>query len=392
MDLPERYVWLCLRLDRHVEGFVDAYVGPSAWSAAAASEDPVEPAALLDEARELIGALDASGLDPDRRRWLRGQLEAIVCIAERLTGAETAWTEEVERCLGTAPTRTPTDTLEAIHRRLEAALPGPGSLRDRYLAWDERNAVPRGTIVPALERLNDVLRPRAHELAPMPDDEDVTYELVGGVPYIAFNRYEGGSHSRIEVNADLPVSVVLLAAIAAHETYPGHHTERTAKDAHLTRELSRVETSVSVASTPEALMTEGVAQLALEAALGPEPFRQVAEILEGLDVRFDPDEAHEVHLAEVAFYAVAVNAAFMLHEDGAPEREVADYLRTWALESEERAERTVAFVADPEARAYVPAYPEGLRLCSAFADRDPRNHTRLLTEQLTTAGLLALDP
>ena len=135
-----------------------------------------------------------------------------------------------------------------------------------------------------------------------------------------------------------------------------------------------------------------MAQLTLEAALRPEPFREVAEILEDLDVRFDHDGAHEVHVAEVGFYAVAVNAAFLLHEDGTPEREVDDYLQTWALGSEERAERTVAFVADPEARAYVPAYPKGLRLCSAFAAREPGNHTRLLTDQLTTADLRTLDP
>lgn len=388
MELPERYVRLCLRLDRHVDGFVDAYVGPQAWAAEAAAGEPAEPAALLDDARGMEVELEMAELEPDRRRWLRGQLDAIVCIAERLAGTEIAWTDEVERCLGAPATRTSTEVIEAIHGRLDAALPGPGSVRDRYRAWDERNAMPREAIVPALQRLNDVLRPRAHAIAPMPADEGVSYELVGDVPYIAFNRYEGGAHSRIEVNADLPVSVVQLAEIAAHETYPGHHTERTAKDAHLTRRLGRIETSVAVASSPEALVSEGVAQLALVAALGPEPYHEVAAILDGVGIGFDPDAAQEVHLADIGFYAVAVNAAFMLHVDGAPEDDVAEYVRTWAFESDDRAARTVAFVGDPAARAYVPAYPEGLRLCRAFASAEPGNHTRLLTEQLTTADLV----
>lgn len=28
MDIPQRYVWLCLRVGRHIDEFVDAFVGP----------------------------------------------------------------------------------------------------------------------------------------------------------------------------------------------------------------------------------------------------------------------------------------------------------------------------------------------------------------------------
>ena len=48
---------------------------------------------------------------------------------------------------------------------------------------------------------------------------------------------------------------------------------------------------------------------------------------------------------------------------------------------------TMAF--EMASRAYVPAYMDGRRLCRAFAARDPGNFTRLLTEQLTNADVLA---
>ncbi|HWC70201.1 MAG TPA: hypothetical protein VG993_03465, partial [Actinomycetota bacterium] len=82
------------------------------------------------------------------------------------------------------------------------------------------------------------------------------------------------------------------------------------------------------------------------------------------------------------------NAAFMLHEDGVTTEEVEGYVRRWDLGSDEKAAHTVEFLTDPASRAYVPAYPEGRRLCRAFADRAPGNFTRLLTEQLTPADLL----
>jgi len=58
------------------------------------------------------------------------------------------------------------------------------------------------------------------------------------------------------------------------------------------------------------------------------------------------------------------------------------------LGSDEKASHTVEFLTDPSSRAYVPAYPEGRRLCRDFSDRALGNFTRLLTEQLTPADLL----
>ena len=387
-EIPERYVWLCLRVGRHHDWFVDAFIGPSAMEQTVEAEEAVDPKGLRDEAQLLLDGLAGADLSGDRRRWLRGQLEALACVTDRLAGEEIAWADEVERCLGVRPSRTDTNALREIHGRLDAALPGAGTLRERYNAWDVNNAVPREKLVPALERLQLVLGPRAHAIAPMPAEESVSYELVSDVPWIAYTRYEGRHHSRVEVNADLPVSVVLLVSLAAHESYPGHHTERVAKEARLYLDLGRLETSVAI-SAPESLVSEGIATNALDEALGREPFAVVADVLSGIDLRFDPVEAHEVHEAELALYAPAVNAAFMLHEDGASTDDAEGYLREWALESDERAARTVAFLTDPSSRAYVSAYPDGRRLCRDFADRAPGNFTRLLTEQLTTTDLLS---
>jgi hypothetical protein len=377
-----------LRVGSQIDGFIDAYIGPSEWEQSAA-EEPVDPKHLRDEAQLLLEGLADTDLEDDRLRWLGGQLGAVGCATARLSGEDIAWTDEVERCLGVHPTRTDEKVFEEVHRRLDAALPGSGTVRERYVAWDEHNAVPREKLVPALERLKEVLGPRAHALAPMPAEESVTYELVSNKTWTAYNWYQGQHRSRIEVNADLPISIVLLVDLAAHEAYPGHHTERTAKEAYLYRDLGRVETSVAIAPAPESLISEGLAMNALEEALGQEPFGAVADVLADMDLRFDPREAHEFHRADLTLYAAATNAAFMLHEDGAPTEEAEGYLREWALESNEKAARTVAFLTDPSSRAYMSAYTDGRRLCRDFSERELGNFTRLLTEQLTSADLLA---
>jgi len=387
--MAERYVWLCLRVGRHVEDFIDAYIGPAERQRAVAAEELVDPNRLNDAAQAMLDELDGTTtLEDDRRRWLRAQLEAVECVTARLSGADMAWADEVERCLGLRPTRTDTSVFEEVHERLDEALPGSGGVRERYVAWDADNAVPLAKLLDALERLREVLGLRAHELATMPADESVAYEPVSGVPWIAFNRYEGGFHSRVEVNVDLPISIALLVDLTAHEAYPGHHTERAAKERHLYLDLRRPETSVVITPAPESVVSEGIGLIALEEAFGEQPFEAVADALADIGVRFDPGEATEVHRAEIDLYAVGTSAAFMLHEDGAATEEVEGYVRRWDLGSDEKASHTVEFLSDPSSRAYVPAYPEGRRLCRDFSDRAPGNFTRLLTEQLTPADLL----
>ena len=87
-------------------------------------------------------------------------------------------------------------------------------------------------------------------------------------------------------------------------------------------------------------------------------YELVSDVLADLNLGFDRVEAHEIDHAEHELYAVGTNAAFMIHQQGRPEDEVLDYLRTWGLESDEKAARTLRFVAEPDGRAYVPAYPE----------------------------------
>ena len=388
-DVPERYVSLCLRVARHVDGLIDFYFGPPELRERAESGDPVDPAALRDESAALLEELPSAGLAEDRTRWLHAQLRALECVTGRLAGEEWSWRDEVERCLGVPPVFSDTSVFEEAHRRLDAVLPGAGELRARYNGWDRDNAVPGDRLVPALERLRPILRERTRALVDLPSDEEVTYELVSGEPWLAYNWYQGGHRSLVQINADLPISVNLLADLVAHEAYPGHHTEHAAKEALLWEDLGRVETTVKIVAAPEALISEGIAMSAMDQALGEDAFDVVGECLRELGVEIDTTVAAEVYRAEQVLFGAMVNAAYLIHERGASQQEAAAYMRQWALESDERIERAVAFVTDPTWRGYVPSYIEGRRLCRDFIDRAPGNFPRLLTEQLTTADLLA---
>jgi hypothetical protein len=91
--------------------------------------------------------------------------------------------------------------------------------------------------------------------------------------------------------------------------------------------------------------------------------------------------------ANEPFSGVGTNAALMLHVDGASVDEAREYVIKWALASEQRAGHVIAFITDPMWRSYITTYPNGYRLCREFVAGDPERFKRLLTEQLTPAGL-----
>jgi len=84
----------------------------------------------------------------------------------------------------------------------------------------------------------------------------------------------------------------------------------------------------------------------------------------------------------------SLDAALLVHVEGASEDEARAHLERWALMSPERAANSVRFVTDPTWRAYSVTYAAGRELCRAYVAGERSRFARLLTEQVTVAELL----
>nr|MDP9490659.1 DUF885 domain-containing protein [Actinomycetota bacterium] len=227
MTVPEGYVELGLRLGRHVDGLVDSYYGDLSVKERIEAEAPREPRALVEDAERLISELDDDSLDEQRSRWLRSQLVGLETAARKLAGEEIAYGDEVERCYGVRPSLMPEAELQMAHRALDDAMPGDGSLAERYQAWREDDPVPDERLQKVLESIIEDLRSRTADLLGLPPGESYRIELVADEPWAAYNYYEGGLRSRIAVNADVPMATNFVTELMAHELYPGHQTEHS---------------------------------------------------------------------------------------------------------------------------------------------------------------------
>ena len=387
MDVITSYLELCLRLGRHVNGLVDSYYGPPEISARIEAEELREPSRLVADAAVLLTSLDDSGLDESRRRWLRSQLGGLETVARKLAGEEVAYEDEVESCYGVRPRWTDEEAFESAHRELDDALPGTGSLADRYQAWRENDSLEGEELAAVYQALLEDFRARTKALVGLPDAEDVEVHYVSDKPWAAYNYYLGGLRSRIEVNTEAPLTPSFVVELAAHEAYPGHHTEHAWKEQVRVRDGGELEESAQMIGTPSALISEGIAGLAAEILLGDEEQEVTAKHVVNTAVAYHPGVSRAVQKAAVPLGRVAGNAALMLHTRGASTEEAIEYLMHWGLRSRGRAEQAIRFINDPVWRSYVSTYTDGYDLCREFVDGDPVRFKRLLTEQLTPADL-----
>jgi hypothetical protein len=377
--MSERYLELCLRLGRHIDGLVDAYYGPAEIKERVDAEELCDPAALVEDAGSLLGSVDDG--------WLGAQLLGLETVARKLAGEEIPYEDEVERCYGVRPEWTPEDEFEAAHRELDEILPGDGPLAERYQAWREGEALQGDAIASVFDAVTEDFRSRTAALFELPEGETVEVEYVSDEPWTAFNYYQGGLRSRIAVNTDIPMTPDILVTLVTHEAYPGHHTEHSWKEQIHVREGGHLEESALMVGTPSSLIGEGIAELGSEILLGDELERVTAAHVEGTGVRYDPDLSRAVRAANRPLARVAGNVALLIHTRGTSEEEAFEYSRRWGLTSPRRAKQSVRFVTDPVWGSYVTTYTDGEALCREWVDGDPARFKRLLTEQLTPADL-----
>jgi hypothetical protein len=369
MDAAAReYVDLVLELGVHDAGYVDAYYGPAAWREEAETA-PRPVVAIRDAAGRLgaeVEALAPPPAVPDadllalRRDFLAKQLRAVATRAAMLAGERFSFDEE-SRLLydAVAPHHAEADftaTLAAIEREL----PGAGPLVDRLAAWQEAFVIPPERLAAVFDAAIEGCRQRTSEHLELPAGEGFRVEYVADRPWSAYNWYQGGFQSLIQVNTELPITLDRAIDLACHEGYPGHHVYNALLERHLVRDRGWVELSVYPLYSPQSLIAEGTANYGIEVAFpGQERTAFERDVLFPL-AGLDPRRAEEYHrvLSLVAELDYAGNEAARRYLDGAIGRdEAVEWLTRFALMTPERAAQRVRFFA--VYRSYVINYNLG---------------------------------
>lgn len=387
------YLLLGLRFDRLEEGYVDSFTGDPQLRRQVAAEPVPDPADLTRQAHRLLAQVPGSGLEPERADYLSAHLKALACAGRKFAGEEVGFVEEVREYFDVDITKGDPQRYRDAHRKLDEVVGGSGSLAERMQAYRSAEEIPPQRLEEAIHAFSSALRDRVRATFPLPDRETITYEVVTDKPWSGFNYYLGDYTSTVAVNADLKQQMSNLPRLVAHESYPGHHTEHCRKEAGLVASQGQAEQTIFLVNTPQCLMAEGLADLALYAVQGSNWGAWAQEIYADLGLRFDGERAVAVAEASAALADVRQDAALMLHDEHRDVDEVVSYLSTWLLTSESRARQMLKFLSSPLWRAYTSTYVEGYRLLRGWLDARPAEVSlterfgRLLDEPLIPSAL-----
>ena len=399
------YLILSLRLGRLVPGLVDAYFGPPELKAQVESEPPFNSTRLREDASSLESRVDQEVPEEDRRRWLHAQLVAIEAQALTLSGDPLPYPDYIACLFDIVPEMTPEEIFDSATDDLIRLLPS-GELRaetvtDRLATWNARFKIEPDKLPAAVDWIVERVRDKADRLVGLPTGEGIDFEYVSGGPWSAFSKYQGRLHTLIEINTEQLCRPADLIRMAAHDCYPGRHTEQAWKERRLVGDLGRLETSISLVNTPQALVRDGIASVGerMIASEGVMP-GMLMELYErgGLAIAADPGAAREAAEKQVrieralgSLRAVVANAAYLLHSHGATRDDVLAYLRRY-LVGTARPERQLALIEDPISRAEVVVAGEGERLLRRWFDlgsvgEQVGRFGKLLREELTPRSI-----
>jgi hypothetical protein len=266
------YLLLQLTIGEKEEGYIDAYYGPPEFQAQAKAEaaanDLPKLVGRVAALRERIAAAapEDGSLEERRAKFLDAQLVAAQTRLRMMQGENLPFVEEAEGLFGVRPETPDLATFDPLIARIDALVPGEGPLWQRIDAFDNRFNVPADKLQPVMEAAIAECRKRTLAHFTLPEGERFGLALVTDKPWSGYNYYQGGYHSKIEVNTDLPVRLDRAIDLGCHEGYPGHHVFNALMEQELVEKRGWLEYTVYPLYSPQSLIAEGSANYGIELA------------------------------------------------------------------------------------------------------------------------------
>ncbi len=377
-DIATAYVKLVLSLGELDPGYVDAYYGPPEWrdqaKAAKLGAEQIE-----DQAQRLVRSLLAAepeslATDPElaklRKVYLKNQIGALSARAAMLQGRKFSFDDEALALYDIPAPHYSEDDFQPALKQLDALLPKDknATLAQRYNRYLERYALPKARLESIMRAAVGYAQLRVRSHLELPPGERFELALVHDKPWSAYNWYQGGYYSRIEVNADQPISVLRAVQLASHEGYPGHHVYNSLLQKDLVQGQGWPEYQVYPLYSPQSFIAEGSADFGMELAFpGQQRLNFERELFDLAG--FDPKQVETydgVVRAAKALNPATIEAARRYLDGSMDAKATMDWLQTYTLASPERAQQRLAFF--DHYRSYVINYSYGEELVRHYVE------------------------
>ncbi|MFW9951587.1 MAG: hypothetical protein ACFFKA_15840, partial [Candidatus Thorarchaeota archaeon] len=270
-DFAKKYISLGLRINKHINGYVEHYYGPRELKTKVNNERKSSPKKLLEDCNVLLNKIKNQGFEPRRQKFLQKNIEAMEIILRKLNGEHIPYLVQVEKLFDFKPILYRDDFFYNLTLKADELYNGKGKLHDRIAKYSEKRMIPIKDIINHYIKTIHIARERTKQCFPklLPNNEKITISEVNNVSWLMYCWYQGNFFSKIEINVSKIHYWTNLLHFGCHEVYPGHHTERLLKEYYLFRNKGYFETSILLIYTPELVISEGMGLLAERVLFDP---------------------------------------------------------------------------------------------------------------------------
>jgi len=387
------YIFLGLRINKHINGYVEHYYGPPKLKKIIDSEELSSPNKLLNNWENLKAKFQEQNFEKKRYRFLDSTLTAIRTILRKLKGESIPYLEQVKNLFNLEPFLYDDDFFYDLAKKAEELYKGNGLLSERIKKYAKQRSIPSNRLIDLNLKALQLVKMRTKELFPklLPDNEKIEISKVENQSWHMYCWYKGNYTSKIEFNTDTSHYWTHLLYNACHEGYPGHHTERAVREKLFYRKKGYFESSILLIYSPEMVISEGIGVTAESVMYSP------TESIQSLVENIQPIPKNEVSIETLieqseirkGFRRFETNLAYHKHVNKWDDKKLIEYAKNFKVIPYTSIMAHLKFISDNLWAPYAMTYQGERLITEKYGIRpSPKDFRRLLTEQILPSDLI----
>ncbi|MBY9021436.1 MAG: hypothetical protein KGD67_10275 [Candidatus Lokiarchaeota archaeon] len=391
-DFAEAYILLGLRINKHIDGYVEHYYGPPKLKKIVDSEELSSPNKLLNNWKNLKIKLQNQDFEKKRYRFLDSTLTAIKTILRKLNGESIPYFEQIKNLFNLEPVLYDDNFFYGLTKKAEELYKGKGTLSERIKRIATQRTIPSDRLLDLYMKAIQLARTRTKEVFPklLPDNEKIELAEVFNQSWLMYCWYKGNYTSKIEVNLSSHHYWTHLLYFACHEAYPGHHTERAVRERLLYRKKGYFESSILLIYSPEMVISEGIGVTAESVMFSPtESIRSLIEDIHPVPINEVSIETL-IDQSEIrrGFRRFESNVAYHKYVNKWDDKKLIDYAKSFKVIPDTSIKAQIKFISDKLWAPYAMAYQGERLITEKYGVRpSPKDFRRLLIEQTLPSDL-----
>lgn len=366
------YLQLGLRIDKHQKGYVDYYYGPSEIKEKVDQEAKVPPKRLLEKCSSLQKLVYDQGFDAKREVYLKKMIDSMKLYIKTEFMNENVPIEEELRIQCDIDIQPFNESeLSDLKDEFDESYPGKGTLEECIDNLRVERELPPKKALKAFKKCVKIASKRTKKLFPdmLPKKEQIKIKRIKNpekVNWLSYDWYKGEFKSIVDIRVDYGIYWTGVLRVAAHEVYPGHHTQFAVAEDKLYNERNHFERAILLYCNPYMIICEGISSLSLNSLFSARKQEEIAL------AKFCPDPANgpsvellmKQNCARKKLPLIDFNAAYHAHVDGWDKKTVRNYIKSFELWDSKSLDKKIAMLFDPIFKMSGYAYQIGKQLIS----------------------------